>query len=388
MDQGVDLEADASRYFEYDKRRRPLHPAGRARATAGRSAMPAVYTTASQTTSGCLHLAFGRRLRRTSGRWTPAPRLTARVYWRIFVRYPSNWQGGGGDKLSRATSFVSSSSWAQAMIAHVWSGGDAPYSDYLFIDPASGTDAAGKVLTTTYNDFNHFRWLGTRRRADTALLRSSRTTWHCRRGACAPQRPPGNSNGALRALGGRSARRHAQRIELGRLLLRLRHQRGLHRELLEQGVASGAGAVSRQLRGEPRPIAAAPCSGACAAGYYRSFTRFRRVRCADQPRWPPLDYSRERSPWLHVAASDFDPVAPVFAAEITGAVTRSAAGVSAFGVVRDGGQTGFTFVMEDETGTSPSSSRSPPSPSRFPVNTRSCRPTRSARSTCTAAWYA
>ena len=50
--------------------------------------------------------------------------------------------------------------------------------------------------------------------------------------------------------------------------------------------------------------------------------------------------------------SDFDPVVPVFTAEISGAVTRSAAGVSAFGVIREGGQTGFTFVMEDETGTS------------------------------------
>ena len=48
--------------------------------------------------------------------------------------------------------------------------------------------------------------------------------------------------------------------------------------------------------------------------------------------------------------TDFDPVEPAFAAEITGAVTRSAVGVSAFGVVRDGGQTGFTFIMEDETG--------------------------------------
>ena len=50
------------------------------------------------------------------------------------------------------------------------------------------------------------------------------------------------------------------------------------------------------------------------------------------------------------SGSNFDPVEPAFAAEITGAVTRSAVGVSAFGVVRDGGQTGFTFVMEDETG--------------------------------------
>lgn len=45
-----------------------------------------------------------------------------------------------------------------------------------------------------------------------------------------------------------------------------------------------------------------------------------------------------------------EPVDPVFAAQITGAVNRTAAGESAYGVVRDGGQTGFTFVMEDVTG--------------------------------------
>src|SRR5512147_1494806 len=38
---------------------------------------------------------------------------------------------------------------------------------------------------------------------------------------------------------------------------------------------------------------------------------------------------------------------PVFAAEITGAVTQSAAGPATYGVVRDGGSTGFTIVMED-----------------------------------------
>ena len=55
---------------------------------------------------------------------------------------------------------------------------------------------------------------------------------------------------------------------------------------------------------------------------------------------------------LTACGGNDDPVEdPLFAAEVTGAVTRTAAGVSAFGVVRDGGQTGFTFVMEDETGT-------------------------------------
>lgn len=41
-------------------------------------------------------------------------------------------------------------------------------------------------------------------------------------------------------------------------------------------------------------------------------------------------------------------VEPVFAAEVTGAVARTAAGIAAFGVVPDGGSTGFTIIMEDE----------------------------------------
>lgn len=174
-----DFDTDRlARYFEYDKAGgRFTRQAGLG--NGGSSAMRAVYSTAAQTTSGALHLAFGR---------TPQPYFKPvdagttnyrEVYWRIFVRYPSNWQGGGADKLSRATSFVSSSSWAQAMIAHVWSGGDAPASDYLFVDPASGTDASGKVLTTTYNDFNHLRWLGHAQGKKAVFSAALRTTWHC-----------------------------------------------------------------------------------------------------------------------------------------------------------------------------------------------------------------
>ena len=48
--------------------------------------------------------------------------------------------------------------------------------------------------------------------------------------------------------------------------------------------------------------------------------------------------------------SDYEPGVPLFAAQVTGAITRSMTGFSAFGVVRDGGQTGFTFVMEDSAG--------------------------------------
>ncbi len=77
------------------------------------------------------------------------------IWWRVYVKHQSGWTGGGPDKLSRATSFASSS-WAQAVIAHVWSSGES-----LTLDPATGvTD--GVVVTRKYNDFDRLRWLGNR----------------------------------------------------------------------------------------------------------------------------------------------------------------------------------------------------------------------------------
>lgn len=75
------------------------------------------------------------------------------VYWRVYVKHQYGWTGGGPDKLSRATSMVSSN-WAQAMIAHVWSSGQS-----LTLDPASGVRGAN-IVTTKYNDFDNLRWLG------------------------------------------------------------------------------------------------------------------------------------------------------------------------------------------------------------------------------------
>ncbi len=75
------------------------------------------------------------------------------VYWRIYVKHQHGWTGGGPAKLSRATSIVSPR-WAQAMIAHVWSSGEA-----LTLDPASGV-RGDRIVTTRYNDFPNLRWLG------------------------------------------------------------------------------------------------------------------------------------------------------------------------------------------------------------------------------------
>ena len=145
----------------------------------GSSGMRAIYATSPQTSSGSLKLALGRT---PQPYFRPADAGTAtyrELYWRLYVRYPAGWQGGGADKLSRATSFVSADSWAQAMIAHVWSGGDSGSWDYLYIDPASGTDSVGAIRTTTYNDFTNLRWLGSARGTAALFSPASIGRWHC-----------------------------------------------------------------------------------------------------------------------------------------------------------------------------------------------------------------
>jgi len=77
------------------------------------------------------------------------------IYWRVYVKHQHGWTGGGPAKLSRATSIVSPR-WAQGMIAHVWSSGEA-----LTLDPATGV-RGDSVVTTKYNDFGNLRWLGNR----------------------------------------------------------------------------------------------------------------------------------------------------------------------------------------------------------------------------------
>jgi hypothetical protein len=154
-----DFEVDRLRnYFEYDLR------SGRfvreeAVGINGSTGMRAEYLPGDPH-GGFLHVAFGK---------TPAPYMKpvdagilryTDIYWRFEVRYQPGWVGGGADKLTRAM-ILSSDRFAQAAIGHLWSGAP-PGSDaaYLYLDPASGTDEAGTLRTTTYNDFPHLRWLG------------------------------------------------------------------------------------------------------------------------------------------------------------------------------------------------------------------------------------
>lgn len=102
----------------------------------------------------------GGNLKLTFGDW-PAGRIQARpgerfeeVYWRIYVKHQSGWTGNPA-KLSRAIS-MAGPNWSEAAIAHVWGGRGLS----LTLDPATGIDTAGRLVTTRYNDFAHLRWLG------------------------------------------------------------------------------------------------------------------------------------------------------------------------------------------------------------------------------------
>jgi len=127
----------------------------------GSVGMRARFSRAGQVQGGFLHLALGKTP------WSylrPVDAGTAvyrEIYWRHFIKLQLGWIGGGGNKLSRAQAVVNRN-WGQGMMAHVWSGVMPDREAYhLGIVPATTTDESGRVRGTEYNDFAHFRWLGT-----------------------------------------------------------------------------------------------------------------------------------------------------------------------------------------------------------------------------------
>ena len=170
-----DFDQDRTgQYFEYDSR------GGRfVRATGvgvgGSGAMRARFN-AGDINAGSLKLAFGRT---PDSYFRPVDNGTANyreLYWRFYLRNAPGWTGGGGDKLARAVVFAGSN-WSEALVAHLWSGGSG--SNYLVIDPVSGTDAQGNLRTTRYNDFGNFRWLGARTSSTPIFDAAHVGQWYC-----------------------------------------------------------------------------------------------------------------------------------------------------------------------------------------------------------------
>ena len=63
------------------------------------------------------------------------------------------------------------------MIAHGWT--SSSDDRYLMIDPASGTDANGNVVTVGYNDFANLQWLGGANSAAPEEDQAHVGTWAC-----------------------------------------------------------------------------------------------------------------------------------------------------------------------------------------------------------------
>ncbi len=108
--------------------------------------------------AGFLHLALGKTPQSYFRPADAGTQVYRELWWRAWVHYGPEWTGGGGVKLMRMFNFASAGSWAQGMIAHVWSGG--PGDQHLVLDPASGYSASGRLVSTKYNDFANLRWLG------------------------------------------------------------------------------------------------------------------------------------------------------------------------------------------------------------------------------------
>ncbi len=171
-----DFERDRlARYFEYDNARGAfarLSGVGVDSSTGMR-----VRYDSGQVSVGSLHLAFGAT---PSSYIRPVDAGTARytdLYWRLYLRLQPGWTGGGGDKLSRAL-VLASPQWAEAVVAPVWSGKKKD-RNYLLVDPASGTDARGDLMTTKYNDTPRIRFLGLAPSRTAIFADASAGRWHC-----------------------------------------------------------------------------------------------------------------------------------------------------------------------------------------------------------------
>jgi hypothetical protein len=125
--------------------------------------------------AGSIKLAFGRNPVPYMNKQQIRPNEDFReIYYRMYLKMQAGWQGSPA-KLSRATVFSSSQDWRQAMIAHLWSDD----KEHLLIDPASCVDADGAVACTTYNDFNHLKWLGNKSGITPVFATDHSNAWHC-----------------------------------------------------------------------------------------------------------------------------------------------------------------------------------------------------------------
>ena len=141
--------------------------------------------------AGELHLAFGKTPLTYMKPVDPGTANYREIYWRMYVRAQAGWVGGSHDKLSRALVFAGTN-FQEAAFAHVW--GSLADTNTLTLDPASGTDSAGNLKTTQYNDFPNMRFLGAMTMHEDIFDAAHVGQWYCVE-AHAKLNDAGQSNG-------------------------------------------------------------------------------------------------------------------------------------------------------------------------------------------------
>jgi uncharacterized protein YjdB len=185
-----DFEQDrTSQYFEYDDASGDFVRTA-AGGLNGSTSMRGRWHQAGQVSAGHLSLAFGRT---PDPYFKPVDAGTANyreIYWRFYVRPQVGWQGGSAWKLTRIMSFANSN-WAEAMVAYVSGHFTDPQLD---LDALSGTDAAGNLQTTKYNDDVNLRDLGLVKGITPLFGPNGGGQWYCVE-AHTRLNDPGQSNG-------------------------------------------------------------------------------------------------------------------------------------------------------------------------------------------------
>ena len=149
----------------------------------GQFSLRQTYRAAGEQSAGYFFRTFGRSPVNSQSHSTEDIR---EVYWRMYVKHPADFIGFP-DKLSRATVFASPNR-AQAMIGHLWL--EESERQVWMLDPASGTDEAGVLQTTRWNDAANIRYLGQQH----ATLPVRRNVWQCVE-ARIVLNSPGNADG-------------------------------------------------------------------------------------------------------------------------------------------------------------------------------------------------
>lgn len=159
------------RYFEYGDDEGDFVPL--AGAGVGGSIGMRTRWQAGEVGAGGFKLSFGRNPNAYMKRGIRPDEDFREVYYRMYLRHQEGWRGNPA-KLSRATVFGDADSWAQAMIAHLWS--DA--QGHLLIDPASCVTGA-EVVCQQYNDFERLQWLGFMAGTTEIFSTADAGTWRC-----------------------------------------------------------------------------------------------------------------------------------------------------------------------------------------------------------------